>query len=648
MSCVHQLTAADLRQSRLHLFRAQVLLSVVVVAMIIWEITRPVTASSGLADRAPLGSFEYLTSGFQITVLVLLVTVWIVPRMTLLWMVSVAWMVPLTGVEMPTMWRVLAVVCLGVLAWMLIRSHRAQPDGRRHRLAMEGEFEDSFAFRRAGWGWAAVVGGLAVTIGLLLAHQTMLAQTQAFENRATADLAEILSYDDDNLEMSVRIGSTEFTLGDPLWDVQPDVGELVPVLLDPEDPEHIVFAATPEDPSWLLGLAFAAPLPGLGWGMPIIVRSRRRRRLATAGAPASMVALTHSPEHDYEILPMNGSSPLVRVVNMQGLVPRGDVLVQGLQLDDDDDDGPDPSDDGDPDEDDPLPEHDWELAAWADESTREMQEWVDDLMSPDFSQLDDEDKALVEAEFGPEIDGRETFTMLGSWSHGSSVALVRSSGQVWMGEIREPRLRADGRGLRRSGSEPRRQPVAGWGDVWVGRTMVALAAWSQRNSRWLRWVVALGVAVAGAIWVGAVVRFGVETGWDWFDWVMSVVLTVGLLPWPVIAAGSLPGPDVARARPGIAFYGFVMDVVIAPDRLVTVVPGEESVALRLRDPEDAVFLAPEEIGADLNASQAAEKLRSWSLAAPTTARSGPRPSAGVVGMVVMVAGWVVQILPLVF
>lgn len=341
-----------------------------------------------------------------------------------------------------------------------------------------------------------------------------------------------------------------------------------------------------------------------------------------------MVALTHSPEHDYEILPMNGSSPLVRVVNMQGLVPRGDVLVQGLQLDDDDDDGPDPSDDGDPDEDDPLPEHDWELAAWADESTREMQEWVDDLMSPDFSQLDDEDKALVEAEFGPEIDGRETFTMLGSWSHGSSVALVRSSGQVWMGEIREPRLRADGRGLRRSGSEPRRQPVAGWGDVWVGRTMVALAAWSQRNSRWLRWVVALGVAVAGAIWVGAVVRFGVETGWDWFDWVMSVVLTVGLLPWPVIAAGSLPGPDVARARPGIAFYGFVMDVVIAPDRLVTVVPGEESVALRLRDPEDAVFLAPEEIGADLNASQAAEKLRSWSWPRPPPLAAARAPRQG--------------------
>lgn len=104
---VQPLTAVDLRRSRLHLFWLRAGMTVVVLAAIAWDLAQPTPASSQLANRAPLGSVEYATSSLQVTVLVLLVTVWIAPRLTLLWMVPVAWLLPHTGVGLPTLWRVL-------------------------------------------------------------------------------------------------------------------------------------------------------------------------------------------------------------------------------------------------------------------------------------------------------------------------------------------------------------------------------------------------------------------------------------------------------------------------------------------------------------------------------------------------------------
>ncbi|MDO5737215.1 MAG: hypothetical protein Q4P15_12150 [Propionibacteriaceae bacterium] len=637
---MHHLSSDDLRRSRLHLFWVQALLSATVLGMIIWEIVRPLDEAAELTGRDPFGSFAYAASGLQITVLALLVTVWIAPRLTLLWMAPVAWLLPLTGVGMPTFWSVLAVVCIVVLAWMLRRSWRAEPHGPRQRFAVEGDFEDSFAFRRARLGWAIMAGAVVLTIGLLVAHHVAVAETLDFEERASRELAEVIGYDDDNVEMVVRVGSREITVDEPLWDTRPEVGELVPVLQDPQDPGRLEFVAEPQDPSWLLGLAFAAPLPGLGWGLPIILRSRRRRGLAQVGGASSTVVLTRSLTGDYEILPVDGSSPLLKVVTMEGVIPVAAFLHDGPQSGEADDELTADEDDydDDTDDDEPLPEHDWELAAWADGSKREMDEWDSELASHDFSNLDADARSLAEAELGPDIADRELFTMVGSWGHGSTVALVRESGQVWLAELREPRFRADDRALFPPKSERRVFPPH-WGNAWFRRRTESLAEWAHPNFQWLRWVVALGSAAVGAAWVGGVLWYGLHTVWDGWDWFRLVAVTVGLLVWPAILASSLPAPDVGRVRPGVAFFGFFLDDVIAPDRLVTVIAGDEAVALRLRDPEDAIMLHPEQLGDGLNASQAAHELRSWFLAAPTTARSGLRPSAGLVGVLAMVGAW---------
>lgn len=236
-------------------------------------------------------------------------------------MAPVAWLLPLTGVGLPMFWRALAVLCLVVLVWMLVRSRRARTGRGRRRPSVDGAFENSLAFRRAWPGWAVVTAGVAVTVGILLVHQSMLLETRAFEARATEELAEVVSYDDDNFEMKVRIGAAEFTLDEPLWDERYEVGAFLSVLVDSDEPGHIVFLAELEDLSWLPGFALTVPILGLGWGLPVILRSRRRRALMDLGSGAATVVLSQSMDNDYWIEPVDAASPRLKVVNLQGVVP---------------------------------------------------------------------------------------------------------------------------------------------------------------------------------------------------------------------------------------------------------------------------------------------------------------------------------------
>ncbi len=635
---MHSLTVADLRGSRLHLFWVRVAVTLASVAMIVWDIATDVPESWGLPDRAPLGTLDYYATSLQIAMLALVAVLWIAPRLTLLWMVPVAWLVPISGVALPTLWRALAAACLLVLAWMTVRSGRARSHGLPHRPVLDGAFEDSAAFRRAWPGWAIMAGFLAVTAGMLFVHHAMVVETMDFEARAADEVATVISYDDENYEVQVRIGAQQLSVDDPLWDERPDVGTRLPVLVDPEDPQHIVFVSSLEDPSWLVGLALVVPVLGLRWGLPIIVRARRRRTLMVEGAPGVQVTLVRTVEGDYRILPVGSASSFLRVVNLEGVIPFDEDETSDEDDEDDEDDNGDDAE--------PVPETDVDLAAWADGFKREMDGWEDELEDDDFSHLAPEEKAWMEAQLGPEVEDGESFFMLGAWSHGSTVALIRHSGALWLAELREPRFGGGAHASRHRRAEKRSEGHRRWdGPAW-NRLGSVLTRWSEQNFRWLRWVVAMGVAVISVLLVPLLVRWGLIDGWDGFDWVRVVVLAVGLLPWPIIALDLLPSMAVHPAGNGIARYGWILDDVLARDRVKSVVAGDEAVGLRMQDPEEALMVLPHEVGRELTPASSAELIQRWVSSAPAHAKSGNRLSPGLIGVMLILGGWALLILPL--
>lgn len=646
MSSVHELAAADLRRSRLHLFWIQVLFTVAVGFLVIAEMGLTPEVAPDVFDRFPLGSLPYLMVGLQITAIALIVAVWFVPMWTLAWTVPVAWLLPYGASEVTAEWRALSLACLVVLVWMVLRSRRAVPGGPRRRLSLEGAFEQSWAFHHARLGWLAILGGLVVAAGLLVAHQVMLVQAQGFEDRAERAVVEVVSYDDEYYEMVVRLGDREITTDEPEWWEQPAVGDSVPVLVDPEDPDHVAFLASLPDPSWLFGLAAAAPLAGLWFGLPIILRARRSRELIAHGAPATMVRLACSHEGDFRLLPTDGEAPILQVVHLSGVVPRKDVVA----FINDWDARFEPADE-DPEEHEPesLPESDAVLAGWADDMKNVWRTFDEDSESPNFpADMPEDEKLMAEADFGPDVRDGEPFVLLGSWSHGSTVALMRGSGQVWLADIKEPRFltgsqpvlpwKSSGGSSQRS-SARRGQPAA---TGFFDRLGAALFAWADSNVRWLRWAVAVGAAVVAALFVGGLIWVAVvDDGGGFFAWIRPVVIGVVAMAVPSIAMDWVSPATTGRTRLGLASHGLLLDETVARDRLVSVVAGEDAIAVRLKDPDDALAVFPEDVGRDLEPEQAADQVRLWFAAAPADGRSGRRPSpilvAGVLQIILTAA-----------
>lgn len=645
---VHELTATDLRRSRLHLFWIQLLFTVVVGLLVIaeWELSPAVGLSE--AVRSPLGSLPYLVVGLQTTAIALVVAVWFVPVWTLVWMVPVAWLLSYGNSEMHIQWRALGVACVAMLLWCAIRSRRAVPSGPRRRVRSRGAYRASWAFQHARLGWLGIAGGVVLATGLLVAHQVMLTAARDFEERAEHTVVEVVSHDDEYYEMVVRLDGVEITLEEPEWWEQPAAGDLVPVLVDPNDPERVVFLASLEDPSWLVGLAVAAPLAGIWFGWPIILRSRRRRDLGARGAPATMVQLACSDDGDFRLIPTDADVPIVEVVHFAGLVPRKEVVAfindwdSRFEPDDEDSDG---NEDGS----ESLPESDEVLAGWADDVKDLWRTFDDESESACFSaDMPEDEKLMAEADFGPDVRDGEPFVLLGSWSHGSTVALLRSTGAEWLAEVREPRFTTGA------------QPVLPWGSAAMFRRRssarrelpsspgffdklgIGFVAWSNFNSRWLRWVVALVVAVGAALFVGLLIWGAVDEGGGFFAWIPPVLFGVPTMAAPFVATDWMVSATTGRAALGLQSYGFLVDEIVARDRLVAVVAGESAIAIRLKEPEDALAVFPEDVGVDLTPEQAAEQVRLWFASAPADGRSGRRPSP------ILVAGVLQAVLAVVF
>lgn len=644
MSSVHELTAADLRHSRLHLFWIQVLFTVVVGGLLLAEIILVPDSLPDVMDRAPLGSLPYLLVGLQITALVLLLAVWFVPIATLMWMAPSAWLFHFGGSELPNAWRLVAVACILALVWVGIRTRGGQPVGPSRRPPTAVDYDESWAYQPALPGWIGVGSSLALTAGLLVAHQFALVQTRDFEDRAEQTLAEVVSYDDGGSDMVVRIGEREVTLEEPEWE-RPDVGGRVPVLMDADDAEHVVLLAAVDDPSWWVGLAAAAPLVGVWWGLPIILRARRRRGLASRGAPARLVRLASSEDGTFRLQPTDADVPVLHVVNLAGLVPGADVAAFLDDFDGESDDSDEDFDDAEADGSGSLPESDADLALWADE-VMEMWEAIDEedeMWVPSFSDMPDGEKLMVEADFGPDVKDGEPFVMLGSLTHGSSVMLLRGSGQGWMAEINEPRFAAGRRpqfarnwsSMRKPDSEPTASEEVTPPGRFTGLKEAA-AVWAHRRTPWLRWAISLGIAALAVVLLPLVVWSSVEEGLDVFEILRlaSFILTAAAAP--TIAVMATCSMGTGRSRRGLVSYGLVFDEIIAPHRLVSVIPGRDALALRLREPEDALMVAPEDVGDDLEPYGAAREVETWFSSAPVEGRGGRLPSPNLIATILIV------------
>lgn len=631
---VHELTATDLRRSRLHLFWIQLLFTVGCVGLLVSDTIVRELGEGPWRVRFPLGSLPYFASGFFVTVLSLLIVVWFVPRLALLWVVPASWTYSYSDTVHPALWRAAAVLAVVALLWLLWRARRAASRGPQRLPGGTRPYEESFAYRDERSGWLVVAAGLVVALILVVVHQVLVAGTAAFEARAVQETGVVVGCDEDaeELQVLVLLDDHEVAVDDPLTnDIA--VGDTVDVLVDPDDDDHVVLTDDLADHAWLIGFAAMAPLGGLAFGLPHAVSARRRRRLVEEGAPAQRIRVVEGID-GLRILPMDGQWPFLEVADLEGIMPR-DAVVDFTHG------GDDEADDTEFDEDDDgLPADDAELAEWADEM---RSAWFNEPPDVDHSELTESEKLLAQATDGPDLNGSEPFVLLGPWSQGSSVALVRETGQVWLAEIVEPRFRTGAMPVFWRGTAAMSGTSGGREDATSG-LKAEVRAWAMRNYAWLRWVAFGALSGPFAWFIPWTVRDMVGDP-DGFAWplVVFMVAMAFLLPLLLLTDGLY---ENGRSRHGMITYGLLTDEVVAPDRFVSVAVGEVAVGLRLRAPDDVRAVFPEHVGRDLTPEQAADQVRAWFTEASPGSRGGRRPAPGTIVPVVMVLTWVVQLLPL--
>jgi len=639
MCLVRQLSVSDVRRSRPHLFWIQVIFTVAVVGLLVAEFfLMPETW-----NRAELGSLPYLIDGLRFTAIALVLLIWLNPVWTLAWMVPVAWLLPYGEFGLVTGWRAVALGCVAALVWVVVRARNGRPAGSHRRPPMDGVFGDSWAFQHARLGWLAVALGVGLMVVLLVVHSVFFSRTADFEERAERAVVEVVSYDDATYQVVVRVDGEEYVLSEPQDWEPPAVGDSAIVLWDVSDSASMVFLESRDDPSWLVGLAVAAPLVGLWLGLPIVGRSRGRRHLVLHGAPANAVRLNCSKEMDFTLHATDGERPFLEVAHIAGLVPSARVAAfvdewYGQHISRDKAEALVPSPGS-------VPAGGWFQGILGDIRKLWNGSNLDDH-APSFSRMLLEEKRRAEPWIGPEVGDGEPFVLLGPWSHGSTVALLKASGQAWLAEVREPwfgdgdrpSLRGKARsGFRRTTESGRTVDDSnlegGIGDLDPeypvgarGTVREAFFDWVTDHSRWLRWVSALGVAAGCAFVLAGALSEALDSGGDVVVWGFAIVLAPMLMSVPSFALDWLQTADSGRARLGLATYGLLSDEVVARDRFVSAEAKDEAVIVALHSPEDHLFVVPWDVGHQLNSEQAAEQVRLWFASAPADGRSGRRPS----------------------
>lgn len=627
------LTTDDVRRVRPPLWSVKAGTSAAVVALVVAEIAALPGADPMTFARAAVGSTAYLATGLQVTVMGLALMVWLAPRSALAALAVVAPLIPLGDTSLGAAWPVLGLLALATLGWLLWPRWRPVGGPVDRSGVPPEQWPGNVARRGVLVGGAAVAAGVLVLVGALVWHARDAAGTQAFESRAIRTSARAVAPDGDCWVFA--IGERTVTRPAPS-EVEVTPGMLLGVLVDPDDPDRVAFLAEPEDPSWLVGVAGLAPTL-LGAGLGALGFRRRQDALVLGGGP-SRRATVRTTDEGHLLLPAGatgGPALLVRRLELAHLPPGHEWRPgQGRLRWDDTDTWPDEDasrreSDKDEDEDAPPPTDPVELASWADQLQ-------DDLDAADLDEEFDDP--------GPIRLPEQEVTVVGRLVEDDPVALRLDDGRVYLGALAVPwrtpgpgsRRKADRRARSLPDAAPDPDPASA-PEPLLPATGLALADWLRARAVLLRWVavpVALAAGRAG-LWLleGA--------GWSWWECLRFALVAWTLVGAPVVVSGWLGDAAVCRDRRGFRLLGTWWDEVVGSSRVVSVVAGQRSVGVRLRDPEDALSLDPDAFREDgrPGADRAAALLREWVAQAGPDGRSVRRPTPGLLGALLVLLVW---------
>ncbi|MFT3888979.1 MAG: hypothetical protein QM713_12570 [Arachnia sp.] len=579
-----QITGARARRLWPPQFGWQLGLTLVTVACIAIEIVRE--GDDPVAVR--LGSLSYYTEAPTVFgLMAAAVLLWYAPTAgaVLLLACSLAAATVPGLASLPANW---AIVALGAAVFLarraLTRAAAARIDAPRGTL--EGDIDGTPADRRRLWGALLTAGAILAGIVLLVVHHLFLAGGLAFQERAQHHDVEVVKVDGDLVTVSLGGGARELD-GIDLPRL-PEVGDTVEVLVDPEDQEHVEFADAPEDPSWLLALALLS-LPA-AWvaAERFLLPAVGRPRLFSGPVPQYEARLLTIDDTAY-LLPVDASWPATSLGDLDGLVafegPEDEEDEEDEEFDDDPQDFP--------------------------ETPEELRRWLDADV-PDAA----EERELERA-FGPYAERPIPVTVSGTPRPGASIALTRD-GDTWVTEVDPATVEFRLRGtLRRATADG--TPYGLFGALATSHPRVLQGLWAA--------VCVVGVAVV--CWL---LRTDGEA-----DWVEILIFTA---VWAAGVVGyGLGEGSVTLLRDRIVLHGMVFDETIAASQVSFGIAVEDGVALRLRDPDDVIVLAPEALTrrASSTPKDGLATLEAWRQAAPQGALGGRRPSVLLWGAIAVVA-----------
>lgn len=443
------------------------------------------------------------------------------------------------------------------------------------RVPWEGDYASSVAYRTPVIGYAASGALVAVALLLALFHQFAVHDTQRFEAQAVPATAVVLTEPDEDGYFTAGIDGREVELDVWYLEDEPAVGDRLPVRIDPEDRDHVVLGDSPEDPSWLLGLAVLALLltgfPYARWVRP----ARARRRLLDSGGSARSARLIDLP--DSYLLPTDGTWPVISLGPLQGTTAMSEVEEFFEGQDDDDEDEPEET----------LPTTTEELEAFLRQT-----------------QLTPDEDALLYSAFGPDAERPLEVSVIGEPVPGGSVAIVHR-GRAWLADVGPARWRP---GLRRrieraSRGSLRESPVS------------ALVSFHPQALR-LAWAVA-SVVLCVFVVQGAVAED------DWFAGALVALCVACSGPLEGLAAESF---TLTEGR--LRLLGRLRDEVITPGRVAAMAADADFVALRVSDPDELLVLPVPVVVGRFRATgqEALTRLEQWRRLGDAGSVSGYRPS----------------------
>lgn len=486
-----------------------------------------------------------------------------------LWRWALGWFVVLAAADLVARWQQL----VESASWNAPRLAYPEADpASTDRLPRD---EDT---RLAGASVAALA--LVAAGGLLAWHLSATAALREREARSITAEATVVQADPDGTTITVDVAGRR-TTHEPLESYQ--VGDRVPVLVDPHDPAHVELVAEPDDPSWRIGVAGLLLVALLGVAGRLWSRGARRAALARRGGPAMRLRVGRRGSHVLLAAPDDHAfrRPLALVGD---LGPSGLLLplTAGFRmLDEDDEDDVDDLERPEPEAEPPdvTTLSDAELAAWADAQVELDDEDDDDVPPPPPVPL--------------AVDGGAVATVIGLRQDGDPVVVQLDDEPplVSIGGVRDPwtwgwlrdrllRVRSRERGDRpgRRSSQRSGAPSNPWA--------VRLAAAVTPVAPPLAYVLALA-AYPVAHWV-------LDGRAGWID-LVPIVLGGSTAAEGAVFLAAMARPPLGVRDGALLHRGRWMDELIPVERVQAVTAGHASVVLRLSHPDDALALPPQAV-----------------------------------------------------